>query len=370
MSKPQVNTDTAVGTFKEKLQQYKQLIDEDIKSYSKSVQKTTLQLYGSNARVATDAYLDILARGGKRIRGALVMLGYEMSGGQDQKMILQAARAVEMMHAYILIIDDIQDRSPTRRGGPTAHYSLADYHRKHQLADGPEHFGVAIALNAALGGAHAAQMILANLEAPEGLRIKVLSIMNSTMLITAHGQTNDIINEVVHTVTKEDIDRVLEWKTAYYTLLNPLHVGMVLAGAESDVTNAITGYALNAGRAFQISDDILGTFGTEFESGKSPMDDIKEGKRTYLTMYALEHAPRADKNSLIQMLGNHKLTQTEFALCKDILTECGALAYARSEAERCVNIAIEQLDKEAGRWSKEGVNFLRDLAKYLLVRTS
>lgn len=364
----QVDAEKDMLLFKKKLSAYKQLIDDDIAEYVKNTEKTTLQLYGANARLATDAYLSILQRGGKRIRGALVILGYEMSGGTDQQMILQAARAIEMLHAYILIIDDIQDRSVVRRGGPSAHILLSDHHRAHRLADDEQHFGVSIALNSALLGNHAAQMILANLDTEPELRNKVVSIVNRTMLITAHGQTNDIMNEVSAEVTAEDIDRVLEWKTAHYTFLNPLHVGMVLAGADCHATDAITDYAMHAGRAFQITDDILGIFGSEFESGKSPMDDMREGKRTLLTVYALEHAKSSDKNFLVHMLGNQKLTQAEFQRCKDILIESQALAYARSEAEMHVTAALKSLANDQNGWSNEGVMFLRGLASYLVGR--
>lgn len=359
-----------IVAFSTQLNHYKQLINDDLKTYSKHVQKTTLQKYGANARLETDIFLSILDRGGKRIRGALVLLGYEMSGGKNQAMALQAARAIEMLHAYILMIDDIQDRSVLRRGGPTAHIMLADYHRKHQLADDADHFGIAMTMNSALAGAHAAQTILANLDVSEEIRLKVISITNQTMMITAHGQTDDIMNEVVAEVSDEDIRRVLEWKTAHYTFLNPLHVGMVLAGADCHATDAITEYAMQAGMAFQITDDIVGVFGSEAETGKSSMDDIKEGKRTMLMAYALKYAETADKNFLIQMLGNKQLTPAEFDRCKAILVDTGALAHAKKTAADHIINAQASLNREADRWSTTGVQFLSGLAEYLLKRTT
>lgn len=362
--------DTQVQTevFAKKLVQYKKLIDADITTYSRTIQNSTLQNYGANARVATDAYLEILARGGKRIRGALAMVGYEMMGGKNQKMIVQAARAIEMVHAYILIMDDIQDNSPVRRGGPTAHVVLTDYHQKNHLSGQSEHFGISLALNAMGIGNHAAQVIVANLDAPEELRLKALSILNQSIIVTAHGQTNDIMNEVSTNVTMRDVSNVLEWKTAYYTFLNPLTFGMVLAGADCSATDAVREYSLKAGRAFQITDDILGIFGTEFESGKSPLDDIREGKRTMLTLYALDHAERADKNFLIQMLGNQNLTQAEFERCKDILVESGALDFAKQEAKACVKAANESLDTQMIDWGQGGVDFLIGLTQSLIDR--
>jgi len=360
------------ATTPSKLTAYKQLIDDDIAAYAAYIRRTTLQQYGAAAHLESDAFLRILERGGKRLRGALVMLGYEMSGGAmdkaGQAMIVQAARAIEMLHAYILIIDDIQDRSRLRRGDKTAHVALAEYHKTHQLAGDSDHFGVSLALNAAIGGAHAAQTILANLDAPAGLRTNVMSITNRTMLVTGHGQTQDIMNEVAAAVTAQDVGNVLEWKTATYTMLNPLHVGMVLAGADCHATDGITPYATHVGIAFQITDDILGVFGSEQANGKSPMDDIREGKRTMLSVYALEHADKADQNFLLQMLGNDRLTPAEFTRCKQIIQEAGALDYAQKQAADHIATALKSLDKEAHRWSPEGVEILRGLARGLLRR--
>ncbi len=366
----QTTTDSLTLSFSKKLAGYKELIDADIATYAKQVEKTTLNQFGVYSRVASDAYFEILSRGGKRIRGGLVLLGYEMSGGKNADLAIKAARAIEMMQAYILIIDDIQDRSAVRRGGPAAHKILEQYHQQKHMAGDAEHFGVAVALNSALGGAHAAQMILANLDCEEEIRLKLVSIMNRTMLVTAHGQTNDIVNELVAETDEAAVNRVLEWKTAHYTFLNPLHVGMVLAGADCHATDAITDYAMHAGKAFQISDDILGTFGIEQESGKSPMDDFKEGKRTLLTVYALEHAPSADQNFLIQVLGSQSITPAEFERAKQIIVDSGALEYTQAKAKEHAEVAIASIDKHTDRWSGEGVNFLKGLAEYLLTRTS
>ena len=356
--------------FKHKLSEYKKLIDDDIEDYSNGIKRSTLQQYGVNTQIETDIFINTLSCGGKRIRGALTILGYEMSGGKNMKMIVQVARAIEMIHAYILIIDDIQDRSPIRRGEKSAHKKLSEYHSENELAGDSNHFGMSIAINSALSGMHAAQMILANVDIDEDLRLKVISILNRTMAITVHGQTNDIFNEVSDEVSEEDLNRVLKWKTAYYTLLNPLHVGMVLAMADCHATDAITDYAINTGIAFQITDDIIGVFGEEHLIGKSPMDDIKEGKKTILSVYALENASFADKKFLVQSLGNSSLKPTEFIRVKDILATSGALNNAQQLADEYIKNALESLRKEEkSKWTEEGVEFLIGFAKYIQTRT-
>lgn len=368
MSVKRQNTKGSTTIFLGKLSEYKKLIDADIELYSKNIQRSTLSNYGAYSRVATDVFIDILKRGGKRIRGSLVITGYEMMGGENRKMIVQASRAIEMIHAYILIMDDIQDNSLVRRGGPTAHVALADYHRKHYLSGDSEHFGISQALNAMGIGNHASQVIVLNLDVDEELRIKASSILNQSIVTTAHGQTNDIMNEVNSDVQMKDIDNVLEWKTAYYTFLNPLTFGMVLAGADCRATDAVRDYCMSAGRAFQITDDILGIFGSEFESGKSPMDDIKEGKKTLLSLYALQNTDKADKNFLIQMLGNKDLTMSEFERCRDIIVDSGSLEYAKKEATRCIEYAKKSIRKQTIDWNREGVDFLVGLADTLVDR--
>jgi geranylgeranyl pyrophosphate synthase len=356
--------------FKQKLAEYKQVIDTDIAAYAEHVRRTTQGQYGEHAGAVTGAYFDMLSRGGKRIRGALVMAAYEMCGGTDRTMITRAATALEMIHAYILIIDDIQDRSALRRGKPTVHEQLAAYHRKLNLRGDPAHTGVSLALDAALTGAHAAQVLLAGLSIDPELKVKVLGIVNHTMIVTAHGQTTDIMNELIPDVRAEDIANALEWKTAHYTILNPLCVGMVLAGAGCEDTDAIREYALHTGRAFQITDDVIGIFGSDEQTGKSVMDDIREGKQTILTMHALEHSTAADRDFLKRCLGNLKLTRTDFERAKEIIRSSGALDFATKEAQHSVRDAVRALQTQEHRWSKDGVAFLGGLVEMLQTRTA
>lgn len=360
--------DKDIAVFQNRLAQYKKLIDKDIAAYSESVRKLTKEKYGPSSELVANNYLDILNRGGKRLRGALTIVGYEMSGGSYQPMIVEAARAVEMLHAYILIIDDIQDKSALRRGLPAAHLLLANYYKKQRLGKDPTHFGQAMAINGALIGNHAAQMVVANLNAPDELKTKALSILNRGLLVTGHGQINDGFNQLLSNVSLGDVDKVMQWKTAYYSFLNPLHLGMILAGGVCSDTDQAATYSLHAGRAFQISDDILGTFGSQKNSGKSPMDDLREGKATLLVVYALKHATPKDQKFLHAQLGNEQISNTDFKKIKQILSSCGALDFAKTETKKEINLALSVLQTAPTNWSDEGKQFLRGLAYYLTRR--
>ncbi|MDQ5971969.1 MAG: Polyprenyl synthetase family protein [Patescibacteria group bacterium] len=341
----------------------KTIIDTDISLYVDYLKTSTKEQYSDGSQLALDAYCSILTRGGKRLRGALVMEGYKMCGGTNQAMILQAARAIEMIHAYLLVIDDIQDRSLTRRGGPTAHVMLQKVFKDKHLAE-------TMATNGALLGCHAAMMILANLDAPAELRNNVLSITNRTLLVTVHGQIADPLLKESPAVTENDILAMQDWKTATYTFLNPLHVGMVLAGADCHATDGITPYAHALGQAFQITDDIIGTFGDAAKTGKGTMDDIREGKQTLLVHYTLKHGSSKDAQFLRQQLGNPKLTKVSFTKCQQIIETSGALAYAKQQARYYAEQAIASLPAENSLWSKEGAKFLHDMALFVQERSA
>lgn len=356
--------------FATQLATYKQEIDADIAAYAAGFKKETRKHYGPTAALETDAFFDILARGGKRLRGILVLIGFQMAGGKDYKIVLPAARAIEILHAYMLIIDDIQDRSTLRRGKPAAHELLAQYHHDQNLKGDANHAGLSLALLSALVGAHSAEEILATLEVTPELRLRAIRLVNQTMITTAHGQACDIMNQLVDRPSASDIDHVLLWKTAQYTIINPLQLGMVLAGADNTMLESIVPFGEHAGKAFQISDDILGIFGNEKETGKTPGDDIREGKGTLLTRYVLEHASSEDKGFLHHCLGNPVLSSQEFSRCQTIIEICGALNFARTTAGRHIHEAIKVLDAGDVRWNPVATDSLRNLVRLLQNRAS
>lgn len=349
------------------LAESKKRVDDQLSLYAQNLIAETAEQFGEYPTEAVKAFVSVLERGGKRIRGSLAMTSYEMFGGTDQQLILQAACALEILNTYILVADDIQDRSQTRRGGKTVHVQLHDYHQAHHLGGDSQHFGESIAINAFLVAQHYAMNLLATLPTTAEIKIEAIENVNKCFITTAHGQTLDIFNEVLPCVSEEQVMNVLEWKTAYYTFINPLQLGAILAGAKKKDLDELAQYGLHAGRAFQQSDDILGTFGKESDSGKSPLDDIKEGKRTALVVYALGHAPHADALYLEQSLGNQSLNMTEFNHCKQIITSCGAVAYALEQTKQSVTAAQLVLQNNP-HWPKKSRQFLSDLVQYIVNR--
>lgn len=178
----------------------------------------------------------------------------------------------------------------------------------------------------------------------------------------------DLFSEAIESVGMDEVNKILLWKTAFYTFINPLHLGAILAGAGDKDMKVLSEYGLNAGQAFQLTDDIIGTFGAEAETGKSIMDDIKEGKRTMLSVLALQRAAKSDAYFLESALGKQDLTSAEFNRCKEIITETKALADTKAAAKKTAAAAVKALNKQ--KTAAPQADFLIDLVNYLLVRKS
>jgi hypothetical protein len=176
-------------------------VSQDIADYCATMRKNAAH-FDVTLRAATDYFLDRVSSA-ELLQAKLVVAGYELCGGQDTKMILVAARAIHMTHVYALLCAE-----------PNKH------------------------LAAALNGQHAAQILLANVDASDDLRLKAVSITNRALLLYMHGlASNDPKSDaMLHCFATE-------------LTLNPLHVGMVLAGADCTATDEITAFALAAGRA-------------------------------------------------------------------------------------------------------------------------
>lgn len=347
---------------------YKANIDENISAYSKVLLESTEAEFGPYSREALETYCSLMARGGKRIRGGLLMSAYTMAGGKDMELAVNAARVVEMLNANLLIFDDIADASEKRRGGPTIHRMFEQYHRDAKLWGNSDHFGVSMALHVGLAGTYLAATELEQLDAPADTKVRLSEYVNRAIYTATHGQFNDIANEAVRLVNERQVERTLTWKSAYYTFLMPFQAGLILAGAKEVDIPAVREYSLHLGLAFQVIDDILGTFGDESQSGKSAREDIIEGKITLLVSRALQHGNGEQKKTLLKTLGNKKLTDTEYEAVKTIMRSTGALDYARDVAAVHAAAATRALDSAPKDWSEQGLAFLHELAQYVTIR--
>lgn len=314
-----------------------------------------------------EAYCQIVLRGGKRLRGVLAMQSYYAHGGADEAVALGAARALELVQAYLLVLDDIADRSATRRGGPSAHRIIQSKAEKDGLRGDVVHYSEAQAVNAAQCGLHKAALELLQLPVSDATARNALASLHKNIEITGMGQMNDMFNEATNALLDEAaIERVLTQKSAYYTFVNPLELGACLAGREL-LEESLHRYALHVGCTFQITDDLIGTFGVSGKTGKSANDDIREGKMTLLAQYALAHASAEDRTVLRAILGDSQASDTDCDTVRQMMLATGAKAYAERRAHWYAEQAREALTEQT-TLEPSFVIFLRQLIEFVTRR--
>lgn len=340
------------------------LIEDDLKQFS----ETWKRQYTAGPAEMVDAYCTILLRGGKRLRGILAMQSYYAHGGNDETVALGAARVMELMHAYLLVIDDVADRSHTRRGGPSAHRLIETQLKNAHVHVDVQHYAALQAINAALAAQHVANLELMKLPIQREALVRALMSLHATIDQTCMGQIEDMYNESINVVFNEDeIESTLTRKTAHYTILGPLEIGACLAG--SSLCEPLKQYALALGCAFQIFDDVISTFDDEQESGKDKNDDIREGKMTLLRYYAEVHADKQDQVILKTAFGNQAADDEVCDQVREIMRATGARTRAEERAMQYVTEANQALAR-VEHLPDNFTAFLRGLSDYVAKRKS
>lgn len=332
--------------FEKELGKFKGIIDKEIKK--------EFDLIISEARKedkliaqALEQTQKIILAGGKRIRAALVYYGYIGAGGSQRKKILKACVAVEIIHIFLLIHDDIIDRGKLRHGEDTLHET---FKKKKQKLGASEvdglHFGEAMAI--IVGDflyAVANRMVL---EAGFDDRTTILTLTKLQRIAstTVIGQSQDINIEHSKKPSPQEILAMYENKTAKYTFEGPLQVGMMMAGCfDKKTMQAVSGYSVALGIAFQIQDDILGVFGNEKKMGKSVVSDIEENKSTLMVVTAKSKASAAQKKQLNQILGKKNISAKEVKIFQDILLETGAVDFVKKMATGLLKKGKAEIEK-------------------------
>jgi geranylgeranyl diphosphate synthase, type I len=260
--------------------------------------------------------------GGKKLRGMLVKLGYEIVAPAPSPHILQPAAAYEILHAGLLIHDDILDKSLLRREKPTLYREL-----------GGDHYGISQALCLGDMTFFLATAVLARSEFPAESKNRALTLLSDTIMNTVTGQMLDVkLSQPSAEKHESEVHTIYKLKTAAYSVSGPLTLGGTLAGADAQVLAAMQQFGEAAGAAFQIQDDILGVFGDETVTGKSATSDIEENKNTLLIAYALKNATQSQKHTIERYYGRPELSRAGHEAVKQVFEDCGALDYARRTA--------------------------------------
>ena len=309
---------------------------------------------------------DFTSAPGKRVRPVLMRIAYEGFGGSDVAGIARALCALELLHSFFLIHDDIVDRSDLRRGRPTVHREYSTRYQDQVRDNG--HFGRTMAILAGdVAGQQAVLALGQSRCSPERTARAVVHCAEMTLDV-CYGQALDIVisERPLENITEQEILRVAEYKTARYTTELPLHLGAILAGAGEDDLACLSAYAVPVGIAFQLRDDLLGVFGDEARIGKSIDSDLLEGKRTLLILRAWERADVAQQAILRHVLGNPSATPADLNSAREVIDSSGAKAATIQQMEELVGEAKESLMRAS--FAPDMIRFLADLADYVANR--
>jgi geranylgeranyl diphosphate synthase type II len=305
-------------------------------------------------RTLHDACRYVLSSGGKRIRSSLVVLSCEAVGGKAT-LALDAGVAVEIMHNFTLVHDDIMDNAPSRRGRPTVHVRWG---MNNALLTGDVLLGIAYR----------------NLLKTRSTRNSLLAdLFTDGLLTVCEGQALDLEFEGRKDVTVADYFRMIEKKTGRLMSM-ATQMGAIIGGGTAREEEALRMYGHYLGRAFQLQDDLLDVVADHKDFGKSIGGDIIEGKKTFLLLKALEHASGTDRALLDRIIRNRGITgmsagekRKVIASVKDIYTRCGVIEEARERIRGDTYRATAALDALPRR---KAVCMLHWVSELLLDRAS
>ena len=300
---------------------------------------------------------DLVLRGGKRLRPTFAYWGWRgiVGGHEPVDAILPALAALELMHTFALVHDDVMDRSATRRGGPTAHRIFATQHAGARRRGDPEQFGMTAAILVGDLCLVWADQLLARAALPAATLVEARTSYDRMRIEAVAGQYLDVLGEA--DPGSWSVDRALlvaRHKTASYTVREPLLFGLALAGrarpGSAEVCAAYHRYGTAVGEAFQLRDDLLGAYGDPAVTGKPAGDDLRTGKPTTLFMLALQLAGPGQRAELdrdpagaVFPADGSGGSASRVARLAEVVAETGAPARVESLIQRRVTDGVAAL---------------------------
>ncbi|MDK6028559.1 polyprenyl synthetase family protein [Ignisphaera sp. 4213-co] len=328
----------------------------DLTSYAsiigKKVEQFIYTVVSGHPKKLYEASLHYIKAGGKRLRPVIVVLSSKIGGGSEE-IAIPGAAAVEVLHTFTLVHDDIIDKDELRRGVPTVH----------------KLWGVEMGIIAGdLLFAYAYKCLVKAMDygVPSDRVAKSLDALTEAAITVAEGQALDMLLPEMPNASVEDYIDMVSKKTAALFAYSA-KIGGLLAGADNALISNLFNAMMNAGIAFQIRDDILGLIGDEKVLGKPVYSDLREGKRTILVIYALKNVDENKKKRILSVLGNRDADVNSLREAAQIIKESGAIEYADSLSEFYANKAIEIVENVKAA-DTEALNMFKELVMFMIRR--
>jgi geranylgeranyl diphosphate synthase type I len=283
--------------------------------------------------------------GGKMFRASFCWWGHHAVGdAADERALVRACAALELLHASALVHDDLMDASDTRRGHPATHRAFEAEHRSTRWRGDASQYGAAGAILLGDLLLSWSEELLRRCGLPFAAVAPALEVFDLCRSEVIAGQFLDVSAQARGSADVDTAMTVLRYKSAKYSIERPLQVGAALAGASTATLDELSAFGLPLGEAFQLRDDLLGVYGNPGVTGKPAGDDLVEGKRTVLVALALDAAPAAEAAELDAALGT-ALSAPEVERLRRIIDDSGARAQVEAVIEQLAGLALAALDR-------------------------
>ncbi|WP_435832952.1 polyprenyl synthetase family protein [Nocardia vinacea] len=305
-----------------------------------------LFLEGAHIEALWDAVAgDVLSQyvlGGKCLRSTFMYLGW-LCGAEPDPAALRAAAALELLHAFALLQDDVMDEGGLRRGAVAAHLQLGARHRERGLPGSASRFGMSAAtLLGDICLVWAEQMLRRSGVCADAL-VRMWDRYDAMRIELAVGQFADLSNDVRTAPTEESVLAIARAKSGNYTVRRPLELGAALAGCPDTTLRVLGAYGTRVGEAFQLRDDLLGIFGSTATTGKPEDSDLGQRKATSVVVVALALADTAARRELSGLLRRPALDAAAISRCRRLIAESGAPQHVEAMIDDRVDAATRAL---------------------------
>lgn len=308
---------------------FKSAVTEDfnlkLREWKRLINKRLLQvLEPKSPGILYDPIQYVLESGGKRIRPILLILSCEAVGGNVEE-CLDAAVAVELLHNFTLVHDDIMDQDDMRRGRPTVH----------------KKWDTDIALLAGDGLVALAYQCL--LQTKSSRIHQIATIFTNGIVELCEGQALDREFETRNDVRLNDYINMIEKKTAKLLKVSA-KIGALIGEGEKSEVELLGEFGHNLGLAFQIQDDLLDITSDENTLGKTFGSDVMRRKQTYLLIHALTHADIEAKTKLHSLLSTSEILRSQIMEVKSLFEKIGSIEAAQSAIDKYLNSAQKKIN--------------------------
>jgi geranylgeranyl diphosphate synthase type I len=317
-----------------------------IEKNAKTVNRYLKTKLKGNPKMLYDAAGHLIINGGKRLRPYMVIKSCQILGGKTSK-AMPAASAVEMVHNFTLVHDDIMDNDEMRHGVPTVH----------------KKFGMPVAILAGDVLFSKAFQIISNSKLSGNAMTQLISRLATACVEVCEGQIMDIkMAEGKKIPSQSEYIKMIGKKTAALFDVSCAMGAICATNKTTDVAN-LSSFGNNLGIAFQITDDLIGVMGDPKITKKPVGNDLREGKKSLPILMAIKSAKGKNKTIILKAFGNQKASKSDVKKAVDVIRALGIEENVRSQALKYAERAEKSLSKYSGASKNELVELLDFVVK-------